>query len=550
MAGSDHVLRADPQWPTLYLFLESFQIGELSDRAKPESSNSTANNVRKELFVDNPSDENEKATDEATYVEDFPPLGNSISTSSKTQADIGNGAGSDWIDPRPPVPVRTNAWTNRSFLAVNRIRRTDNPYLEDVDPEWGKQVPDEKVHKALAELARINPPGDLEGAKYVQWNDEDTATTKIRYDQLRKAAVIANTPESTPTRDEMDRWMHNPEISKLHPMLEHLGNRMLSELVQPTYKTVTKGLNRYVNMRGCVMMTENSDRPSKLVFQLPWGGEAVQDIKYQDLPNTCFKCRRPGHQARSCPSHQDDRVSKAPKDNGDQGSGSETNEAGNATIEATNASPFIPVRHRSGRGQVTEKVTTPTPVNNQNSFDALNTEEDEPEDGSDNSQLQIVVSEPQAVQKEIPTAKPQGAIIDSQPPSEDNLPDPSLFHDSMIVPYVANLGDWAEVSDEYMVEAGPRGTKGRIQADTDHTPERGNVTKRRLTDPRSSNDDPPGSLVPPSGTQPYNVTAVGKSKVRGDAPQIEPDPGERLRDLAQQIRIPQPESSTSWKIGL
>ncbi|KAL3683139.1 hypothetical protein R1sor_001161 [Riccia sorocarpa] len=297
--------------------------------------------------------------------EDFPPLQRSDKSSASPDTVAGNTS-ADTLKARIP---RTNAWINRSFLATNRVRHVDSPYLDNVDPLWGKDIPDSDLHAVLEELVKLNPPGDLNGAKFVKWNNEDTVTTKIRLDQLRKASVIVSTPESTPTRDEIERWLEFSVVSTLKvsisqlrvlrrqlfllvlanqeqrdkilnipdlsldgfpvitvpwtvdfnskkesvtrtatwvefpgidPVLEHLGNHMLAELGQPTYRTITKGVNKYSNMQGCVMMHEGSDCPTKLVFDLLWGGQAVQVIKYQDVPNLCFKCRRPGHQARNC----------------------------------------------------------------------------------------------------------------------------------------------------------------------------------------------------------------------------------------------------------
>ncbi|KAL3688940.1 hypothetical protein R1sor_015249 [Riccia sorocarpa] len=119
------------------------------------------------------------------------------------------------------------------------------------------------------------------------------------------------------------------------------------------------------------------DCPSKLAFDLPWGGVAVQDIKYQDIPNSCFKCQKPGHQARQCPlQFQDESVSTASHDSHRANNGSiprnvaTTVHPNTNTLEVHNGD-FTMVPGRKSRTPATGHTGSSSKPSNQNPFSAL-----------------------------------------------------------------------------------------------------------------------------------------------------------------------------------
>ncbi|KAL3682475.1 hypothetical protein R1sor_000497 [Riccia sorocarpa] len=265
---------------------------------------------RRQIYSHVNLEDEEILTTSALKAADFPPLQGISKPTSSLSKEAPSTATPLAPEERDRIPAKTNAWTNRAFLSINRTRWKDNPYLEQVESDWGKNIPDDEVKSALEELIRINPPGELDGAKAIKWSDDDMAVTKIRLDQLRKASVVAHTPVSTPTRDEMERWLDWTAVNKLNllvvqlrvinkqlfllvmknqeqrdkllslpdlsldgfpvvlspwtidfnhkkhtvrrvatwfelpgidPMVEHLGNMMLSVLGQPTFRTAPRG---------------------------------------------------------------------------------------------------------------------------------------------------------------------------------------------------------------------------------------------------------------------------------------------------------------------
>ncbi|KAL3699232.1 hypothetical protein R1sor_017254 [Riccia sorocarpa] len=528
------------------------------------SMRSGSGQIRKELFGDSSQNVQEDPIVDTAY-SSFPPLPATVQRIepllvSPASAPLDPVAPTLHVpDEDPPafeVPnplPRSNAWTTRSLLAINKFRRADNPYMESVDPDWGKSIPDLELQNVLEELSKINQDEDLEGAKHISWTEDDTITTKIRLAQLRSAAVIANTPESTHTRDEFERWLqsnlvarirmeiiqlrvlgrhlfllvlkdqkqrdrllgvsdlsfegfpvifspwtidYNPrkanvrriatwvELPNIDPVLEHLGNRMLSELGQPTFRTITKGVNCYTNMRGCVMMEEGSDRPTKLVFDLPWGGVATQEVKYQDVPNLCFKCKRPGHQARQCqfqnlpaPAPGLGGNRNRPEKDPVRPEHSGIKVPSDLPSSSVKEDGFIPVQRHKGKRPVTGAKSPPVHTPRSNLYAVL---EVDPEGSG------------------IPIQDLPSGVSPS--PATSNHSSSQNFHTKQLAVVEASivkdppvdvqggmlqlLGTWAEITDEdnNMVEASSRGIKGRPQAGDSDTPERGNTSKRRQTE--------------------------------------------------------------------
>ncbi|KAL3683954.1 hypothetical protein R1sor_001976 [Riccia sorocarpa] len=100
--------------------------------------------------------------------------------------------------------------------------------------------------------------------------------------------------------------------------------------------------------------------------------------------------------------------------------------------------------------------------------------------------------------------------------------DPDIHHSSLDL---SQLGDWAEVTDSDMVDAAARGVKGRFLADTEHTPDRGNVAKRRAKTSAAQGEGRSSNPQPPSGTQPYNVVSDHRIREGSGVPRPDPDPG-------------------------
>ncbi|KAL3678933.1 hypothetical protein R1sor_021889 [Riccia sorocarpa] len=166
-------------------------------------------------------------------------------------------------EPSTSAYPRPNAWTLRPRIGTFRSNQIENPYLEGVDPTWGQTVSDEEIQQIIEEINRIDPAGDLDEAKRIPWEEEDERLLKIRYNRLKRASVILNVLQAQYTRDDIKRWLD-----------------------------LTWGVHNDGRW---------GRKTNKLRIELPWGGEAVQEVRYQDIPNACFRCKKPGHQARDCP---------------------------------------------------------------------------------------------------------------------------------------------------------------------------------------------------------------------------------------------------------
>ncbi|KAL3684229.1 hypothetical protein R1sor_002251 [Riccia sorocarpa] len=114
--------------------------------------------------------------------------------------------------------------------------------------------------------------------------------------------VLPWTPDFNPTKDTAKKVATWVEIPLADAWLEPLGDEFLQALGKPTFKTLNRGICKYPNIRGCVMVAEDADLPERLALKLPDGGVIMQEIRYQGAPNTCFRCKQPGHEARHCPS--------------------------------------------------------------------------------------------------------------------------------------------------------------------------------------------------------------------------------------------------------
>ncbi|KAL3699441.1 hypothetical protein R1sor_017463 [Riccia sorocarpa] len=305
---------------------------------------------------------------ELNAIDQFPTLAESSKTGGKKGASNAGNKGAD------TAPTAGNAWRNngRSLFGSHRersVNQNENPYLEKVDPKWGKDITDAELWQIFRITGRTQADPDLTNTKILPWTDEDTKLLKVRKDQLCESAVVLHLPNHFPMRDELETWIEvdlgrkfqirmlqlklvgkqnwllvlenrehrdrllnnapliwgrvtvevSPWTTEFNPMrefakrvatwveipladalLEPLGDKFLQALGKPTFKTMNRGVCRYPNIWGCVMVKPDADLPEKLALQLPDGSVIIQEVKYQGAPNTCFRCKQTGHEARNC----------------------------------------------------------------------------------------------------------------------------------------------------------------------------------------------------------------------------------------------------------
>ncbi|KAL3683217.1 hypothetical protein R1sor_001239 [Riccia sorocarpa] len=169
---------------------------------------------------------------------------------------------------------------------------------------------------------------NLNNVRILPWTEEDTKMLKLKLvgrqnwilvletreqrDRVLQSAplswgrvtveVIPWTPDFNPQHESSKRIATWVEIPFSDALLEPLGDKFLHALGKSTFKTLNRGVCKYPNIRGCVMVNQDADLPEKLALQLPDGGVILQEVKYQGAPNTCFRCRQIGHEAKNCPN--------------------------------------------------------------------------------------------------------------------------------------------------------------------------------------------------------------------------------------------------------
>ncbi|KAL3677536.1 hypothetical protein R1sor_027484 [Riccia sorocarpa] len=418
-----------------------------------------------------------------------------------------------------------------STATPERNRSVDNANLElSVDPNWGVKVQDDELQRVIEEINRIASLGDFSDAKILTLDEEDHRILKVRLDQLRTASLILQTPDSLPTRDALETWLewsvvqefkvtlaqlrvlgrgifllvltnqderdrllkespldfdgfpailspwtpdYNPrharvqrvatwvELPMVDPLIEPLCDKMLAQIGQLTFRTMTRGHNKYPNVRGCVMVEEGREKPTKLAFQCAWGGMIVQEVKYQDVPNACFRCKNTGHMAKDCPNAAVNGNWRTPHDqnrtngrwnkpriitlseiHGDSGEPSPTGNARNNN--------FIEVKpSRSGR-KPSQKMDSPV----EQERPILETVGDQ---GRNETQVD-----------------PEDALMTS-----DDFTRREMGLETVLSP----IGNWADAVEIEMGGQSTRGTKGRGEEDPNHTPDRGNKSKKRTPIP-------------------------------------------------------------------
>ncbi|KAL3683130.1 hypothetical protein R1sor_001152 [Riccia sorocarpa] len=112
--------------------------------------------------------------------------------------------------------------------------------------------------------------------------------------------VLPWTPDFNPNKEMLNKVATWVELPLADAWLETLGDKFLQALGKPTFKTQNRGIYKYPNIRGCIMVPHDADLPEKLAAKLPDGSVILQEIKYQGAPNTCFRCKQTGHEARNC----------------------------------------------------------------------------------------------------------------------------------------------------------------------------------------------------------------------------------------------------------
>ncbi|KAL2607989.1 hypothetical protein R1flu_026562 [Riccia fluitans] len=120
------------------------------------------------------------------------------------------------------------------------------------------------------------------------------------------------------------------------------------------------------------MVEIEADPPDYLVIEMPWGAKIVQEVKYLDSQNKCFRCQKPGHQAKFCPMN-----------GSSAGTETEGKEHRNPSPEqpqkqmANENDGFTPVSSKHTSKEPAHGHTAPTPTSTQNAFRALDTEDDQ-----------------------------------------------------------------------------------------------------------------------------------------------------------------------------
>ncbi|KAL3692813.1 hypothetical protein R1sor_006464 [Riccia sorocarpa] len=220
------------------------------------------------------------------------------------------------------------------------------------------------------------------------------------------------------------------ELPGIDPMVEHLGNRML-----------------------CF----------------------AQDVKYQDVPNACFNCKRPGHQARQCPLPKqslpgdakdtpvvDPEIRSVPPASPVK-SASVASSAEASSSDDKGAGSFLVVKSGNGKRSLSNAEVIPTALQNANMFAVLD------ETGDNSSDPLIPPSKPilpdvSPVQLPADLGDAEANVGDSQkldsvpgsPSSSPSIPVVSPTPGALVLyseneHSVGNLGDWADVQDEDVV---------------------------------------------------------------------------------------------------
>ncbi|KAL3679051.1 hypothetical protein R1sor_022007 [Riccia sorocarpa] len=146
------------------------------------------------------------------------------------------------------VPLKT---TMRSKPGGDPTGSLLQPYLENLDPSWGRLVS----------------------------ADRDFHPTKL----------YANI---------LPVWLDLPRV---HPLIEQYGDAMLDVIGEVLYKPIDKQTNQYSNISACILV--DLAKPLKDTVDIIVYGTVIwsQIVHYHRLPDTCFNCQQRGHWVKECP---------------------------------------------------------------------------------------------------------------------------------------------------------------------------------------------------------------------------------------------------------
>jgi hypothetical protein len=94
------------------------------------------------------------------------------------------------------------------------------------------------------------------------------------------------------------------DLVSLHPVFEAEANRMLECIGPLVHSTVAEKRSQFQHIRGCVLIDITEDLTEGLVMKDANGNRGMIEVKYRDLPEMCFVCRKEGHLLRLCPVRQ------------------------------------------------------------------------------------------------------------------------------------------------------------------------------------------------------------------------------------------------------
>ncbi|KAL3700211.1 hypothetical protein R1sor_018233 [Riccia sorocarpa] len=157
---------------------------------------------------------------------------------------------------------------------------------------------------------------------------------------------------------KMAVWL---DLVNLDPMIEGVGPELLGTLGKVLQLAGVTDSNdgKFANVRGCVLMDMSQPLPTVLRLHMNNAVKLVK-IRYDQLPDACYKCQERGHFARNCPKGK-------------------VNQANGKNPEDTDEvmDDFIPVKQK-GKGSAGGKIKGESSnTANSNSFQALADPENE-----------------------------------------------------------------------------------------------------------------------------------------------------------------------------
>ncbi|KAL3682896.1 hypothetical protein R1sor_000918 [Riccia sorocarpa] len=425
----------------------------------------------------------------ATEEVDFPPLPTRSQTPPEKRKGVAlehSYASTSKKEEHRQEP-RPNAWITRPRLVQNRFRKVDNPYLtpgsmptRDELEKWLEWSILQDLKVNLTQLRVLGRQIYLMVVANTEERDRLLQASPLDFDGC-PVNLAPWTPDYNPKNSRVKRVATWVELPSIDPLFEPLSDKMLAMIGQPTYRTMTRGQNRYPNVRGCVMVEEGKEKHLKLAFQCPWEGVIVQNVKYQEVSNMCFNCKRAGHMAKDCPfpSNNGNGFRQAQKDQNLPGLRGGMNRGGpgrvfsrglggSQQIEEDSDDEFLEVKHsKSARGK---KEASPIQSEENKKTLPENIEDFGDAGGQGIDQQGVEVTKEEA----------REASVDDSQKHHDTTQLLEEVGIQMDMAAVLPTFNWADLGEAEMPDAGTRGIKGRSsEVDPNHTPDRGNTSKRR-----------------------------------------------------------------------